>query len=50
MSRTRRNIPKKWNRKPKYRWKLLAGLSPKNIVTDWDDVPIAARKESFEKK
>ena len=49
MARTYRNIPKNWNRRPKYKHKLLVGESPKTIVTDYDDKPIAARKENKHK-
>ena len=46
MAHTIRNVPSfKWNRTPRFKWKLLAGISRKNIVTNYDDKPIAARKE-----
>lgn len=45
MSRTHRNLPPHWNRRPRYRWKLLAGIPRKQIATERDDKPVAARKE-----
>lgn len=49
MSRTKRELPNnRWNRSPKHRHKMLAGESSKRIVTDWDDMPIAARKEVWQ--
>ena len=48
MSRTIRNIPKgKRSRTPRYRWKLMAGISRKRIVTDYDDRTIAGGNESY---
>jgi hypothetical protein len=32
-------------RTPRHKWKLLAGLPKKAIVTDYDDKPIAATYE-----
>ncbi len=47
MARTYRNLPHgHWNRRPKYRHKLLAGIDPKYYATDRDDKPVAARKET----
>lgn len=52
MSRTIRNVPKpsvKWNRTPKFKGKLIAGVPSKQVTTNYDDKPIAARKEMFNK-
>ena len=47
MGKTFRNIKHAgWNRSPKFKHKLLAGDSKGDIVTDYDDKPVAARKES----
>lgn len=58
MARTYRNIPTihrsggrsypRFIRKPRFRWKLLAGIPvhSKHLVTDWDDKPIAALHEA----
>jgi hypothetical protein len=46
MSRTYRKVPKhKWLRTPRYKWKLQAGISRKQVVTDFDDKGIAAKRE-----
>ena len=46
MSRTTRTAtPWKAWRTPRFRWKLFAGVSPKAIIDDWADKPVAARKE-----
>lgn len=46
MARTYRNIKQSgWHRKPRYKWKLLDGVSRKHVVDDWADKPIAARRE-----
>lgn len=46
MSRTYRNLKEsKSIHKPQYKWKLLAGKNHKQVITDWDDKPIAAVKE-----
>lgn len=50
MSRTYRNIIQrpygpKWLRKPRYKGRLLAGVPRKQVVTDYDDKPIAALAE-----
>ncbi len=51
MGKTYRKIPVrargvKWLRTPKYKGKLLDGTVPRrDIVTDYDDKPIAALKE-----
>jgi hypothetical protein len=51
MGKTYRNIPsKKWTRTPRHKWKLASGKSPKDIVTNWDDKPIAANKEKYHRK
>ncbi len=51
MSRTYRNLPNNagrssYHRTPRHRHRLLAGESSKVVVTDWDDKPVAARKEA----
>lgn len=47
MSRTKRNLPTwgAWLRYPRYKWKLLAGIKKKEIVTEYDDKPIAGFNE-----
>lgn len=47
MSRTKRNLPTWgiWLRYPRYKWKLLAGISKKKIVTEYDDKNVAAFDE-----
>ena len=50
MSKTTRNVPPskvKWLRTPKHKHKLLAGEPKKQVVTNWNDKPIAARKEVY---
>lgn len=47
MGKTRRNVDYAgYIRCPKFKHKLLAGDKKCDIVTNWDDKPIAARKES----
>lgn len=50
MSDTYRNVPTSWLRHPMYRWKLLSGIPRKQVVTDWDDKPVAAMKETRSRK
>lgn len=56
MSKTVRTIPPRpgysiWLRKPKYKWKLLEGISRKKFPTDYDDNVVAANHEMrLEKK
>jgi hypothetical protein len=50
VSRTKRKIPKrghgiKWLRTPRHKWKLVAGIPTKQVVTDWDDKHVAAVDE-----
>lgn len=45
MARTYRSLPTHWNRRPRYKHRLLAGESVKHVVTDYSDKPVAARKE-----
>lgn len=51
MSRTTRNIPCRWLRRPAHRRALIARDSELPIrfravpPTDWSDIPVAARKE-----
>lgn len=46
MAHTYRAVPNgKSMRTPRYRWKLLDGVSRKHIVDDWADKPVAALKE-----
>ena len=46
MGKTHRNIKHAgFLRNPKYKHKLLAGDKKADIVTDYDDKPVAARKE-----
>jgi hypothetical protein len=35
----------KWMRTPRHKHKLLAGEPAKQVVTNWDDKPIAALRE-----
>ena len=43
MARTyRKIISVKWMRQPRYKWKLLAGIPRKQVVTDFDDKTISA--------
>lgn len=51
MGKTFRHFPRdKWIRTPKHKHKLLAGDKRADIVTDYDDMPVAARKESWKHK
>ena len=51
MGKTRRNIDYAgYIRRPKFKHKLLAGDSKGDIVTDYDDKPVAGRKENKYKK
>ena len=50
MSRTYRTIIQrpygpKWLRKPRHKGRLLAGVPRKQVVTNYDDKPIAALRE-----
>jgi hypothetical protein len=40
----------KWMRTPRHKHKLLAGDKKGDIVTDYDDKPVAARKENWKLK
>jgi len=51
MSKTFRNFPRdKWLRTPKHKHKILGGDKKGDITTNWDDKPVAARKESWKDK
>jgi hypothetical protein len=52
MSRTKRKLPTwgSWLRYPQYKWKLLAGIGRKKIVTEYDDKNVAAFNEVPAKK
>jgi hypothetical protein len=50
MSRTIRTLPKRTLRQPKYKHKLLAGIPRKQVVTDYDDKPVAALYETHRTK
>lgn len=45
MARTIRKLPHYWHRKPRYKQALQAGVPKKQVTTDWDDKPVAARRE-----
>lgn len=53
MGKTHRNLPiskHRQFRKPKHKHKILAGESPKEIITDDDELPVAAKKEVWSQK